>query len=137
MQATGADTADERWVLLAVAREGDTSERWAAALDAAEIEYELRIGDAAHLTSRASTVLGANPVPDSLFAFPLYVPVARREAAATVLVDQGWDGRFGQRPADGDRGHGGVGVKVALRGAAVAVAAGGAVTIALLLLREA
>ena len=121
-------------MLLAIAREGDTASRWASALDAAEIEHELRIGDAAHLTSRASTVLGANPVPDSLFAFPLYVPSRRREAAAAVLVDQGWDGRFGQQPVDGD---GGGGLQLGLRGAAAAVVAGGAVTLALLLLRGA
>ena len=128
MQAAPPNRDDARWVLLAVARDGDAAERWASALDAAGIEAELRIGDAAHLTPRSSVVIGANVAPDQLFAFPLYVRADQRDAAATVLVDQGWDGRFGQLPGGGS----GIGLPIAVRGALLATLAGGALALLLL-----
>jgi len=128
MQAAPPDGDDARWVLLAVARDGDDAGRWASALDAAGIATELRIADAAHLTPRSSVVIGANVAPDQLFAFPLYVRADQRSAAATVLVDQGWDGGFGQVTG----GDGGIGLRIAVRGALLSTLAG--VGLALLLL---
>jgi hypothetical protein len=128
VQAAPPNRDDARWVLLAVAGDGDAAERWASALDAAGIETELRIGDAAHLTPRSSVVIGANPAPDQLFAFPLYVRADQRHAATTVLLDQGWDGRFGQVPSGGS----GIGLAIAVRGALLATLAGGALALLLL-----
>lgn len=116
----------ERWVLLAVARDDHTADEWAAALAAAGLDAEVRIGEAAQLTGRSSYVLGVNSAPDYLFAFPVFVPESQREQAAAALIDAGWDGRHGQREASRD-------TRLPLRGALLAVIVSAAVVAALVL----
>ncbi len=74
-------------------------------------------------------VVGPGGSGHQLFAYPVFVPTGKREAAASVLVNQGWDGRFGQTPAGG---RSAMGLDVALRGALFAVLSG--VVVVLLLL---
>lgn len=118
-----------RWVPLGVARDGDTASQWAAALDAAGLDAEVRIGDAVALARGSSSWPTAAPGGHCLFAYRLFVPHEQRREAAAMLVDLGWDGRYGAvgeaagRPGDG----------LALRGALIATAAGALV--ALLVLR--
>lgn len=96
MQSTFIEQGGERWTLLAVARDAETAELWRESLEAFQIGAEIRIGDAAHLTTRSSVIIGANsPAGDMLFAYPIFVPAEQRERAAAVLIDNGWDGRFG------------------------------------------
>jgi len=106
---------EERWVLLAIARDERTADQWQLALDAAEIESEVRIEDGV-LTGRSSVMTHVNsPVDSQLFAFAMWVPSDRREDAARALIDAGWDGQFGQR-------GGAVPLGFALRGALAALA---------------
>jgi hypothetical protein len=118
-------TSDDRWVLLAVARDDTTADRWAQALNAAGVDSEVRIGDAVELLGRPSALSGAAAGPDFLFAFPLYVPAEQRDAAARALIDAGWDGRHGSR-------GGALAPSLVIRGALGALAA--AAVVALLLL---
>ena len=126
MQATFTDQLDQRWVLRAVARDGATAERWSATLDGAGIDVEVRIGDAVDLTKGSSMwPIGSSGEGHQLFAFPLFVPADRRDAAATVLVDHGWNRRFGEAAR-------GACPRFVLRGALFATLAGGAVALLLL-----
>ncbi len=127
MQDKRVDGEGERWVQLAVARDEQTAEAWAEALSRTGIESEVRIGDAATLTGRSTWHAGVNPAPDSMFAFPLFVPEHRRQDAASILIDVGWDGRYGSRGA-------GVSVTRALSGALFAILVGAGLA-ALLVLR--
>ena len=54
------------------------------------------------------------------------MPADARDEAATVLVDEGWDGRHGQTPS-------GMSSRMMLRGAVAAIVAGSVVATALLL----
>ena len=118
-------------MLLAVARDGETAARWASALEDAGLEADVRIDDAVALTKGSSMwpIVSPGGGGHQLFAYPLFVPRGEREAAASVLVDQGWDGRFGQTPAGG---RSAIGLNVALRGALFAVLSGVAVVLFLL-----
>lgn len=124
MQAVKTGPREPSWVMLAVAREADVAERWADALEAQGIEAEIRIDDAVALTAGSSFWPAGGS--GSGFAYPLFVPAQSRAEAATILVDQGWDGRFGDR---GTR----VDPKLVLRGALVATLAGVALAVLLLI----
>lgn len=106
--------------MLAVARDVDTAEAWQDALDRAEISSEIRLEDAV-ITGRSSATTYANaPSGDQLFAYGLWLPATERERAAQVLIDAGWDGRYGQSP-EGARSSMSAGYVV--RGTLVALAA--------------
>ena len=97
IRVVGLDPPDDRWVMLAVAREVDTAELWQDALDEDEIESEIRIEDAV-LTGRSTATTYANgPNANQLFSYALWVPAHDREAAAAALINAGWNGRYGQR----------------------------------------
>lgn len=114
IRAVGLDPSDDRWVMLAVSRDVDTAELWRDALDAADIESEIRIEDAV-LTGRSTLTTHANgPNSYQLFSFALWIPAGDREAAAATLIDGGWDGRYGQRTETIPAG-------LALRGALVMI----------------
>lgn len=121
MQTVSTGPPETSWVMLAVAREADVAERWADALEAQGIEARIRIDDAVALTSGSSFW----PATGSGFAYPLFVPAQSRAAAATILVDQGWDGRFGDRSTRVDP-------NLVLRGALVATLTGVALAVLLL-----
>jgi hypothetical protein len=122
MQAVSTDSREPSWVMLAVAREADVAERWADALAEQGIEAHIRIDDAVALTAGSSFW----PAGSSGFAYPLFVPAESRTEAATILVDEGWDGRFGNRR---DR----VDSAFVLRGAVVATLSGLALVVLLLI----
>lgn len=122
MRTVTTESREPSWVMLAVAREADVAERWAEALEAQGIEAEIRIDDAVALTAGSSFW----PAAGSGFAYPLFVPAQSRAAAAAILVDQGWDGRFGDRSTRIDPG-------LVLRGALVAALAGVALAVLLLI----
>lgn len=126
MQAVTTDPREPAWVMLAVAREAETAERWAGALEQRGIDVEVRIDDAIALTNGSSFWPTASPGGHRLFAFPLFVPAEARAEAATVLVDAGWDGRYGQTGSSIDPG-------VILRGAIAATLAGAALAGVLML----
>ncbi len=126
MQAVTTDPREPSWVMLAVAREAETAERWAGALEQRGIDVEVRIDDAIALTNGSSFWPTATPGGHRLFAFPLFVPAEARAAAAAVLVDGGWDGRYGQTGSSIDPG-------VILRGAIAATLAGAALAAVLML----
>jgi hypothetical protein len=126
MHAVATGPREPSWVMLAVAREAETAERWADALDSRGIDVEVRIDDAIALTNGSSFWPTASPGGHRLFAYPLFVPAEARTEAAAVLVDEGWDGRHGQS-------GGGIDPTVVLRGAIAATLAGGAVAVVLML----
>lgn len=114
------DAPDERWVMLAVARDVDTAESWQAALDEADISSEIRLEDAV-ITGRSSATTYANaPSGDQLFSYGLWLPVVDREEAAQVLIDAGWDGRYGQSK---ERSRNAMSAGYVVRGTLVALAA--------------
>src|SRR5215207_3792091 len=78
----------DRFVPLAITDDEVMARRWVEALDAAGVPVELRIEDARRLGT-TSTMLPLGP----LFATALYVAAERRDDAASVLIDLGWDGR--------------------------------------------
>ena len=126
MQTTSTDRHEPTWIMLAVARDGDVAERWVDALEAAAIDVEVRIDDAVALTNGSSFWPSASPGGHRLFAYPIFVPADARDEAATVLVDEGWDGRHGQTTS-------GMSSRLMLRGAVAAIVAGSVVATALLL----
>jgi len=94
---------DERWMMLAVARDVDTAEAWQDALDQADIASEIRLEDAV-ITGRSSATTYANaPSGDQLFSYGLWLAATERERAAQVLIDAGWDGLYGQSQHQGRR----------------------------------
>lgn len=106
---------EERWALLAMARDEGTANQWQHTLDAVGIESEIRIEDGV-LTGRSSVLTQVNlPMESQLFSFAVWIPVDRREDAARALIDGGWDGQFGQRGSAVPPGF-------ALRGALAALA---------------
>ena len=127
-EIAGGDDGD-RWVLLAVARDGETAEQWTAALADAGVDAQARIGDAVQLTKGSSFWPAMNP-GDGLFAFPLFVRAEQRQEAASVLVDRGWDGRSGWPEPEGGRR---LGLDVALPGALLATLVGALVALLLVL----
>ncbi|MDP6604683.1 MAG: hypothetical protein QF664_00275 [Dehalococcoidia bacterium] len=126
MHAVATGPREPSWVMLAVAREAETAERWADALDQRGIDVKVRIDDAVALTNGSSFWPTASPGGHRLFAYPLFVPAEARAEAAAVLVDEGWDGRHGQS-------GGGIDPGVILRGAIAARLVGGAVAVVLML----
>ena len=122
MQPVSTDSPEPSWVMLAVAREADIAERWAEAIEAQGIEAHIRIDDAIALTAGSSFW----PAGPSDFAYPIFVPAESRTEAATILVDEGWDGRFGDRR---DR----IDPTLVLRGAVFAPLAGVALAVLLLI----
>ena len=126
MHAVATGPREPSWVMLAVAREAETAERWADALDQRGIDVKVRIDDAVALTNGSSFWPTASPGGHRLFAYPLFVPAEARAEAAAVLVDEGWDGRHGQS-------SGGIDPGVILRGAIAARLVGGAVAVVLML----
>ncbi|MDA0351867.1 MAG: hypothetical protein O3A10_06615 [Chloroflexi bacterium] len=91
---------DDRWVMLAVARDIDTAEDWQAALERASLVAEIRIEDAV-ITGRSSATNYANgPGIDQLFAYALWVRASERDRSAAVLIESGWDGRYGTNSDD-------------------------------------
>lgn len=110
----GLDRSDDRWMMLAVARDVESAELWQDALDTVEIESEIRIEDAV-VTGRSTLTTHANgPSGFQLFSYALWVPANEREAAAAALIDAGWNGRYGQR---GDT----IPAGIAFRGALLAI----------------
>jgi hypothetical protein len=84
----------ERWVLLAIARQADTAERWRDAVDAAGLDVEVRIEDGV-LAGHSSAVTHANnPGGAQLFAFGLWVPASQHRDAARALGSIGWRGGY-------------------------------------------
>lgn len=77
-----------RFVPLAITDDEVMARRWVEALDAAGVPVELRIEDSRRLGT-TSSMLPFGPV----FATALYVAADRRDDAAAVLIDFGWDGR--------------------------------------------
>ena len=122
MQRISTDSREPSWVMLAVARDADVAERWAEAIEAQGIEARIRIDDAIALTAGSSFW----PAGPSGFAYPIFVPAESRTEAATILVDEGWDGRFGDRR---DR----IDPALVLRGAVFATLAGVALAVLLLI----
>ena len=109
--------AEERWALLAIARDAQTAEQWQDALDDDEITSEVRIEDSA-LVGRSSTMPHTNAaIGHELFAYSVWVPAEEREAAAKTLIDAGWDGNYGQ-------GDNTISSGFALRGALLALGVG-------------
>ena len=108
-------------VTIAITADGEMASRWAEALRDAGIEAEVRIGDARSLTP-SSTLASVGGSVGALFAYPVCVPPASRDEAASVLIELGWDGRQGERAP-------GPGAGVALRGALIALAAGAVVVL--------
>ncbi len=100
-------------MVLAVAHEADVAERWAEA-----IEAQIRIDDAIALTAGSSFW----PAGPSGFVYPIFVPAESRTEAATILVDEGRDGRFADRR---DR----IDSALVLRGAGLAKLAGVALAV--------
>lgn len=92
-----SSSPEERWVLLAIARDAQTAEQWQDALDSDGIESEVRIADAV-LTGRSSVLTYVNsPTDAQFFSFAVWVLAADREQASRTLVDAGWDGGHGLR----------------------------------------
>lgn len=119
VQSAELDTPEERWVMLAVARDVDTAEAWQDALDQVEINSEIRIEDAV-ITGRSSATTYANaPSGDQLFSYGLWFPLTDRERAAEALIDAGWDGRYGL----GSSGKPSMSFSYVARGTLVALAA--------------
>ena len=115
-------------VLLTVEADADVAGERRDALVEAGIDAELHIEDGASFSPTSSVYPTGSP-----FVYVLFVPRAQREEAAATLIDAGWDGR--RSAFAGGRPH--VGAGFALRGALVALLAGAAVVVALLLLRGA
>jgi hypothetical protein len=84
------------WAPAAVARDSHVAERWQAALEAEGIEAEVRIEDALRAVPGSSPLPGYLP-PSPPFAFAVYVPAERVPEARRVLIDHGWDGRYGEQ----------------------------------------
>lgn len=97
IEVVGLDPSEDRWMMLAVARDVETAELWQDALDQIEIESEIRLEDAV-VTGRSTATTYANgPGAFQLFSYALWVPATDRETAAAALIDAGWDGRYVQR----------------------------------------
>lgn len=79
------------FVRLTVAREAAIAERWRDALEAAGIEANLEIDDAAYALPGRSPLVGIGVSPMT-FVYPISVPLPDRDRAAAVLIDHGWDG---------------------------------------------
>jgi hypothetical protein len=79
------------FVRLTVAREAAIAERWRDALEAAGIEANLQIDDAAYALPGRSPLVGIGVSPMT-FVYPISVPLSDRDRAAAVLIDHGWDG---------------------------------------------
>lgn len=110
-----------RLAAIAVTADGEMATLWAAALREANIEADVRIGDARTLLP-ASTLASAGGPVDAMFAYTVLVPVASREQAAQALSEVGWNGHartYGTDPSTG----------VMLRGALIALAAGAVVVL--------
>ena len=109
------------WVRIVATRDADTANRWRDAIAAGGGPVEVHIEDPRDVlpgtTGVADIVLGAT------FAYGIYVPPANRAHALRALIDAGWDGRHGltDAPATSSRR--------VLRGALLAVAAAGAITV--------
>lgn len=76
----------QRMVMVRVAQDGSTAERWARVLEQADIEAEVRIGDAVTLANGSSVWPTAGGGGQQLFAYPIFVP-AGQHAAARALLD--------------------------------------------------
>ena len=113
-------------VLLTVEADADVAGERRDALVEAGIDAELHIEDGAGFSPTSSVYPTGSP-----FVYALFVPRAQREEAAAALIEVGWDGR--RSAFAGGRAH--VGAGFALRGALIALLAGAAVVVALLLLR--
>ena len=97
IRSADRERPEDRWVMLAVAREADVAESWQAALEDEGIEAEVRLEDAV-ITGRSTATTYANgPSVDQLFAYAVWVPATDREQAAAILIDEGWDGQYGER----------------------------------------
>ena len=97
IRSAAPDTRNTPWVMLAVARDVETAERWQDTLDDRDIGSEIRLEDAV-ITGRSTATTYANsPGVDQLFAYAVWVPASDREAAAAALSEAGWDGNYGQR----------------------------------------
>ena len=105
-------------VPIAVTRDGELAARWAESLRAAGVEAEVEIGDAQTLVPGSTLAIAGGPV-DAMFGYTLLVPAAERERAARALAELGGPGGDAAQPGSG----------VLLRGALVALAAGGAAAV--------
>ncbi len=126
MQAVTTESQEPAWVMLAVAREPEVAEHWANCIEQQGIAVEIRIDDAVALTAGSSFLPAAGSGGHQLFAYPIFVPAESRAAAAAILVDQGWDGCFGDRRTQLSPG-------LVLRGALLATLVGVALAVLLLL----
>ena len=111
-----SSSEEERWALLAIARDAQTAEQWQEALDDDDIESEIRLEDSA-VAGRSSAMPYTNAaIGHELFAYSVWVPAVDREDAGQALRDAGWDGNYGQRDNT-------ISTSFALRGARFALAA--------------
>jgi hypothetical protein len=116
LRSQQTDSGGERWAMLAVARDASTAERWRDVLEEHSVDAEIRIEDAV-MTGRSTATTYANSPGDPLFAYAVWVPADDREEAASVLIDAGWDGRYGEQ----SRG-GGMSTGYVVRGTLIAIA---------------
>jgi hypothetical protein len=114
---------DLDWAPAAVARDSNVAERWQAALDATGIDSEVRIEDALRAAPGSSVLPGAVG-PSQQFVFTVYVPPEHLVEARRVLIDHGWDGRYGER-----RDVDGPDLRFLILGALIAIGAGALVIV--------
>jgi len=115
-------------VLLTVEEDAERAGDYHELLLAEGIEAELHIEHAASFGSRSSVYPSGAP-----FVYALFVPARQAEAAATALIEDGWDGR---RSAF-SRGRSRLDPSFVLRGALLALLAGIALAAVLIVLRPA
>ncbi len=96
-------TDPNEMIAIAVTPDGEQAERWASALRKSGIEVEVHIGDARTLTPSTSLDAAGGPV-ETLFAYPLYVPVACGEQAMRILRKLGWGKSHRERFVDSGAG---------------------------------
>lgn len=95
MDSTYLPVDQQHRVRVATARDVTTAERWCDALEAAGIDAFVEIDDDRNVPGGSSPVITTYIGPR--FVYPVSVPAAERDRAAAVLIDHGWNGRFGSR----------------------------------------
>lgn len=78
-----------------VTANAERAERWARALDAAEVDVLVELSDAQLAQPGGSALVGAVGGRPMQFVHVLTVWPGDRERALAALIDAGWDGREG------------------------------------------
>jgi hypothetical protein len=95
MDSADSPIGEQRRVRVATARDVTTAEGWCDALEAAGIDAFVEIDDDRNVPGGSSPVITTYIGPR--FVYPVNVPAEDRDRAAAVLIDHGWNGRFGSR----------------------------------------